>query len=351
MIRPRILALAAGLLSLFAAPRAFPADAADPPAPDFKEVYELIRQHLTGVSETELNRAAVQGLLSGLGPRVSLAADPSPAPLAEGALVPKANLFGGSIGYLRIARVADGLPKAVRDAYARLSSSNSLAGLVVDLRFAGGLDYAAAAGTADLFLPKERGLLDCGQGMMRSTAKTDAIAVPVAIMVNRETSGAAEALAAVLRQTGSALLLGNRTAGQAMIAQDFPLHDGEHLRIATAPIRLADGASLSTEGLQPDIQVAVPPTAQRSYYADAFRDPAATNGPAGGPGSASTNPVRRPRFNEAELVREHKDGFDPELDGPASTEPDPDRGLVRDPVLARALDVLKGLAVVRRGRS
>ena len=41
-------------------------------APDFKEVYESIRAHVAGLSEAELNRAAVQGLVSALGPKVTL---------------------------------------------------------------------------------------------------------------------------------------------------------------------------------------------------------------------------------------------------------------------------------------
>ena len=42
------------------------------PSPDFKEVYDLIRAHAAGASDTELNRAAVQGLLKELGARASL---------------------------------------------------------------------------------------------------------------------------------------------------------------------------------------------------------------------------------------------------------------------------------------
>ena len=129
--------------------------------------------------------------------------------------------------------------------------------MILDLRYAAGDDYASAAATAELFVKKDQPLLNWGNGMVRSKEKSDAISLPVAVLVNRQTAGAAEALAAVLRETGAGLILGSRTAGQAMIAQEFPLKNGERLRIATAPIQLGDGSALSAQGLKPDIAVEV----------------------------------------------------------------------------------------------
>jgi len=60
----------AGLLLVVAFPSSSLADAKEE-APDFKEVFELVKSHVSGLSEEELNRAAVQGLLSALGPKVS----------------------------------------------------------------------------------------------------------------------------------------------------------------------------------------------------------------------------------------------------------------------------------------
>ena len=139
----------------------------------------------------------------------------------------------------------------------KLGATNKLDGVILDLRYAAGDDYASAAATAELFVKKEQPLLNWGNGMVRSKDKSDAISLPVAVLVNRQTAGAAEALAAVLRETGAGLILGSRTAGQAMIAQEFPLKNGERLRIATAPIQLGDGSTLSEQGLKPDIAVEV----------------------------------------------------------------------------------------------
>ena len=78
--------------------------------------------------------------------------------------------------------------------------------------------------------------------------------------------------------------------------------------------------------------------------------------------AGNTNNSRRIRFNEAELVREHREGRtrDPD-EGPVRRVKDADDALraaadvdspvVSDPALARAIDLLKGLAVVRQSRS
>ncbi len=140
-----------------------------------------------------------------------------------------------------------------------------------------------------------------------------------------------------------------------MIAQEYPLSDGERLRIFTAAVQVGDSTLLSAQGLKPDIAVEVSPEDERIYYADAFKEPARTNlvaasGLPGGTQTAGTNRTRRPRFNEAELVRERREGLLPDSDLAAGPEA-PEKPVVQDPVLARALDVLKGLAVVRQSRS
>jgi C-terminal processing protease CtpA/Prc len=290
-------------------------------------------------------------LLAALGPKVTLVANQSAAnAMAETPPITQTTIFEGDIAYLRIAQVEDGLAKAVSAAYQQLKSTNKVSGIVLDLRYAGGSDYAAAAATVDLFVTKSQPLLNWGKGVESSHEKNDAVAVPVAVLVNHETSGAAEALAAMVRETDAGLILGRPTAGEAMVTQDFPLKDGEELRIASAPVTLGDGTALSAQGVKPDIDVTVSGTSERAFYADAFLVMPDTNHVAGAAASQSngTNQPPEPvRFNEAELVREHKAGENPDEEL-AKRPPEPHVPVVSDPALARALDLLKGLAVVKQ---
>jgi hypothetical protein len=156
----------------------------------------------------------------------------------------------------------------------------------------------------------------------------------------------------VLRATGVGLILGNRTAGAAAIPKTFELSNGSLLRVGVRPIELTDGGKLSGK-VRPDIEIQVHPEEERAYYADAFAVLPGTNqfaGLAEGAGTNGTNRVaRRTRFNEADLVREHS--MRSRGEGVAPGERKPEVPVVNDPVLARALDVLKGLAVVRQGRT
>ena len=330
--------------------------AEDAQAPDFKEVYDLVRAHLAGMSEGQLNRTAVEALVSALGPRVSVVTNAAANTAGEGALVSKSSVFEGDFLYVRVGRVGDGLAQAISAGCRKPETTNKLKGVVLDLRYAGGDDYAAAAATTDSFVKKEQPLLNWGNGVVRSKEKSDAIELPVAVLVNRQTAGAAEALAAAMREAGAGLILGGKTAGQAMVAQEFPLKNGDRLRIATAPIQLGDGSALSEQGLKPDIAVEVSPEEERAYYVDAFKVTDKTNLLAGGgssatsSGSGTNRVVRRPRFNEAELVRERREGVS-EADFTALKGREPDQPMVQDPALARALDLLRGLALVRQPRS
>ena len=321
--------------------------------PDFKEVYQLIRTHLPGATDDELDRAAVQGLLTGLNGRVALSGEQEPS-ATNSSLIGGSRLFDNGVGYVRVRRVKHGLASEVSNGLEEMTSTNQLKGLVIDLRFARGSDYAAAAATADLFVAQERPLLEWSNETARATSKTNAVTLPVAVLVNKATSGAAEALAAVLRETGAGLILGSRTAGQAMVMQEFPLSDGQRLRIATQTVKLGDGQALTSEGVKPDIEVDVSVNAERKYLEDPYAEVARTNIPIGNvfasDGEGTNAAVQHPRLSEADLVREKREGISPDEDAQLSRSSEPEKPVIRDPVLARAVDLIKALAVVRASR-
>lgn len=327
---------------------------------DFSEVYQVLKANLAGVSERDLNAAAVKGLLEQLGPKASLVEEGTLPVSTNASRSPvSAEMFDKHFAYLRVSALTTGVGAEVQSAYERLQTTNSLKGLVIDLRYAGGQDYAAAVSLADRFFAAETALVDWGEGWKRSSAKTNAISLPMAVLVNRKTTGAAEALAGILRQRDVGLLIGTNTAGQASMAKVFQLKTGQRLRVAVAPLKVADGVELPLSGIKADIEVEVSPEDERAYYSDAYKviaKPArALNLATNESIAAATNRAPRRRLNEAELVRMNRDGQSLERE-PLSANPTPPVPenlvpMVNDPTLARALDLLKGLAVVRQFRS
>ena len=127
------------------------------------------------------------------------------------------------------------------------------------------------------------------------------------------------------------------------------------MRVAVAPVKVVKGDELPFTGLAPDIEVTVDPQEERLSLADAHRTiKSAGAGAVGDPAAASTNSRPRRRMNEAELVRMAREGQDPrELSGPTPAQKTAETvvaPVVTDPVLARALDILKALAVVQKVR-
>lgn len=310
-------------------------------APDFEEVFNLIRAQLPEADTAEMNRAAVQGVLQRFGGRVALAGGVSGA---DG--LARTNIFDDGVAYVRVERVEDGLSGRISGAITSLDASNRLKGVVLDLRFASGEDYAAAVTVAELFVSKDVPLLDWGSGVVKSRVNAQAFNYPLIVLVNHDTRGAAEALAAAFREAGVALILGSSTAGNAYLYREFPLKSGQRLLVAAGNIKLADGKELPASGLKPDIQVDAKSEDERNY----LNDPYGTKGQGAASGTSTNRAPRRPRITEADLVRERRDGTNL-TDFVPAREREPEKPQLRDPALARAVDLLKALAVVRKGRS
>jgi hypothetical protein len=324
-------------------------------APEFTEVEQIVREHLLDATQATVNRAAVEGFLRALDGRVLMVTNTESAAPNPSALLSRQAVFDGTVAYLRVGNVESGLAPALETAIKETSASNRLAGLVLDLRFCGGGDYPAAASAVELFLNKQMPLVNPGTGMISSAEKTNAVRLPVVALVNNGTSHAAEVLAAMLRQTGVGLLVGSRTAGRVGVMSDFRLSSGQTLRVMTAPIQLGDGSSLSSTGVVPDIAVTVGAEDERAFFSDPYlaavspngasSSQAATNGP-----TAARLP-KRARLTEADLVRERRgEGEEEEVVSGERVKPVREVPSVEDPALARAIDLLKGLAVVRQGR-
>jgi hypothetical protein len=202
----------------------------------------------------------------------------------------KSFILENNVAYLRIADVQKNLAEEIQSAQSSLTATNKIAGIVLDLRFAAGGDPAAAKAAADLFAAKK---------------------LPLAILVNGETRGAALDLATDLREAHDGLVFGGATAE-----------------------------------LKPDIAVTVKIADEKMYLENPYANlaPAETNS------SAGTNNFSPfiDHTSEADLVRAKiKDGDQDENTMP-SRPAEPQKPYIHDPVLARAVDLIKALAVVRQ---
>ena len=221
-------------------------------------------------------------------------------------------------------------------------------GIVLDLRSNDAPDdFDGAAHLAGLFLPGGTPLFDLrdahGHATSYSSLAPDLPAatgltlpstVPLVVLTDQHTSGAAEGLAASLR-THAALVLGEATAGEGGLFADHPLASGQVLHYLVGEVVMPDGAMLWDHPVMPDIDVT----------ADAKKEQAALS-LIGQQHIADVigEAAQRHRMSEASLVK----GEDPEIDASLAAQAAGPGGLssplaTQDIVLVDALDSLKAI--------
>lgn len=316
--------------------------------PKFEEVYKLLQENLKGVSAEQLNKAAVKGIVSQYDTRVLLGGASKAED--ESLALKKAEILDGCIEYYQIGKIVEGLATKIATNHAQMVATGKkrLKGIILDLRFANGFDYAAAGAVADLFLNSNQTLLTWENGSAKATSKTNAITSHLAILVNSQTAGAAEAVAAALHESEAGLIIGSTTAGQTSMFKEYTLSNGSQLRVASGEVRLGNDHALSN--VKPDIAINISVDDEKKYLKSPYTSLAkagnSTNLQTGQMEESLTNRIRR-RFNEAELVRQQHEGSDLDDDVVPQRIDDNIRPSIADPVLLRGMDLLKALAVVQ----
>jgi carboxyl-terminal processing protease len=140
------------------------------------------------------------------------------------------------------------------------------AGVVLDLRGAGGADAQSAADTASLFAESDaflfafRDAQNRDIGVYKSNSSLP-LNMPAMILIDEETRGSSELLAATLAgSTRGIMLIGSVTSGDPLVRDVLDLPNGKHLYLASRRLAVADGKIYNGgEGVKPDL--AVTPTA------------------------------------------------------------------------------------------
>jgi hypothetical protein len=311
---------------------------------DLQAALSLLKSNFANpeaITETELNRATLTGLLVRM-PGGLLILPPQgrgESASADSAAPFYSEIFETHIGYLRVGSLSNANLKEL-DRTLQNFSAKKIDGVIVDLRASSAGDFATGAEFAKRFCPKGKTLFSLRKQGARqdrsfSSDRDPAFQGLTVVLVDHDTAGGAEALAAVLRAQNKALIIGQTTAGRAVEYSDLPLPSGKLLRIASAEAVLPDGEALFPSGVKPDLPVELPVATKREMFR--------LSGEKGM--AAFVYETERPHLNEAALIA----GTNPELE---TGEP-PRPGRVRekqthDSVLQRALDVITSLEIYQK---
>lgn len=136
-------------------------------------------------------------------------------------------------------------------------------GLILDLRQNPGglLDQAIAI--SSLFLPDNEVVVqvedrDGNKQEMKSSKTKENPGVPLVVVTDKGSASASEILAAAVKESGNATLVGETTFGKGTVqkAQDFS--DGSNLKFTTEKWLTPKGNWIHKKGIKPDIEVALP---------------------------------------------------------------------------------------------
>ncbi len=307
---------------------------------DLEEILPLVREHYIkpeASSELELKRATVQGLLERLGPGAAILQAPVPGASESSAF--RSEVLDHRISYVRLGSIgADNV--RLLDAALDEAASKSLGALVLDLRATPpGSEFDEAAEVCRRFTPKGKVLFTVRKPRVNDEHVLTSRDEPkfrgvLVVLVDHDSAGNAEVIAAVLRTQAHALVIGQQTKGEAVEFADLPLPDGLLLRLAVAEVALPDSAPVFPGGLSPDLRVEV---AQQDT--DALLDLELEKGVAG-----FVFETERPKMNEAALVA----GTNPDIEAIQAAQKNKTgktRAPLRDAVLQRAVDFITTLGI------
>jgi len=313
--------------------------------PDLQAIITLLKSNFTNpdeITDTELNRATVEGLITRLPRGVMLLPAKENAP-AEAPNVFYSEIIGGHIGYVRVGSLNAANLQALDKSVANFAAKNVNA-LIVDLRASPATtDFPLAAEFAKRFCPKGKTLFTLRkpaghQDRVFGSDRDPAFRGLVMLLADGDTAGAAEAIAAALRFYNKALLIGQVTGGRAAEYSDLLLPSGKILRVAVAEMVSPEGRPLFPEGIKPDLPVDMSMADKRQIFQMS--------------GEKGMGPFvyegARPHMNEAALLA----GTNPEVEAVEAAQQrrgrTPEKPPAHDPVLQRALDVVTSLEVYQK---
>lgn len=171
-------------------------------------------------------------------------------------------LLPGAIGYLFISEFTEATGDEVVDALEQLKRADFMA-LILDLRNNPGGSLRAARKVVSQFLTEGLFIYEINNKGERTdwTVEEGGIAteIPLAILVNKRTTSAAEAVAAVLQERGRAKVFGTPTFGKGSTMAFMKLEDGSAIYIPVSHWYTPSGRMIEGEGVKPDVLVPLSP--------------------------------------------------------------------------------------------
>lgn len=170
----------------------------------------------------------------------------------------------GNVGYIQITQFTERTGEEFFEALNQLARQNATS-LIIDLRNNPGGVLETAVQVAEPFFKKGE-LIVYTQGREAKDrdeffAESDdkPITAPVAVLINAGSASASEIVAGALKDTGRAVIVGERSFGKGSVQSIFRLNNGEGMRLTTARYYTPGGKTIHEHGVSPQVEVVLTP--------------------------------------------------------------------------------------------
>lgn len=173
-------------------------------------------------------------------------------------------LLSEGVGYVQLTEFSEHTGEQFTHALDQLlrDGANSL---ILDLRNNPGGLLDAAVEVAEPFFKKGE-LIVYTQGRKpsdheeyRADLEGLPVDIPVVVLINAGSASAAEIVTGALKDTGRAVVVGERSFGKGSVQSIFKLENGEALRLTTARYFTPGGVSIHEKGIAPHVEVVMTP--------------------------------------------------------------------------------------------
>ena len=252
----------------------------------------------------------------------------------------KNKLLEKDYGYLRISSFQSATGQNLLDAVEELKKENErpLKGVVLDLRNNPGGVLNAAVEVSDAFLSS--GLIVFTEGRIKNSemrfnaSPGDVInGAPMVVLINGGSASASEIVAGALQDQKRAVIMGEKSFGKGSVQTILPTSNNAAIKLTTARYFTPSGRSIQAEGIEPDVKLARVKIeelekAKVESLKEADLSHHLTNGNA----------------NKHKEAAEDKKSENED----ASDKDNADQTAVRDYPLNEALNLLKGIAILKK---
>lgn len=163
-----------------------------------------------------------------------------------------------NIGYIQISKFSRPLTSQMENALKELEA-NGMEKLIIDLRNNTGGYLDSAETTASLFLKKGKLIYSLEDKNSKEDYydKTETSRdYPIVVLINNNSASSAEILAAALKDSYGAVLVGQTSYGKGKVQQTYDMKDGSMAKFTSARWLRPTGDCIDKKGIKPDFEVA-----------------------------------------------------------------------------------------------